>query len=73
MIPFLPSLARGGAASDILHQPAVQFRPTVAEEAEGGAVALDPVEVERRDDHALFLAVQLGQMSPRSSQMKLVP
>ena len=30
--------------SNILHQPPVKLRPAVAEEAEGGAVAQDPVE-----------------------------
>ena len=46
--------------SAVLHQPPVQLRPPVAEEAERRAVALDPVEVERGGDHALFLMIFAG-------------
>src|SRR5258708_26401771 len=46
--------------SDILDQPSVKLGTAIPEKAESGAVALDPVEIERRDQNAGFVSAELG-------------
>ena len=71
-VTLSPAVA-GARESDILHEPPVQLRPPIAEEAERGAVAFHDVDVDRRGDDAFVLAAQFGQDVAALVQMKLVP
>src|SRR5215210_9005533 len=49
------------AVLDVLGQATVEFRPTVAEKAERGAVLLGSGEVERRDQRADLVPTEFGE------------
>ena len=55
-----PGLRRGNRLQ-ILRQTAVKVRAAVAEEAEGGAVALHSGEVDGRGQHSGLLRAELGE------------
>src|ERR1041384_6695474 len=56
-VSALPAGALGGSWG---RQRSVEVRASVAEEAPGGAVAGEEIQIDGRDDHALVVAAELG-------------